>query len=90
MSGLPNHLGLPFLHKHLHMRGTLRDRVPPFSNMKFSQSPYVFQRKMCLSKEPDATTSPLGLNFIVNTSPAWPVSSMMGACSRDVRLMPYT
>ena len=60
---LPNHL--------VHAAQCARQQAgAPFSIMKFSQSPYVFHKKMCLSNDPDATMSPPGLNFIVNTSPA--------------------
>ena len=52
--------------------------------MKFSHSPYVLQKNRCLSCDPDATTVPSGLNFAVNTSPAWPDSSMMGASRAEV------
>ena len=47
-------------------------------------SPYVLQRNTCLSCEPEAMMSPVGLNLHENTSPACPVSSMMGARSPEV------
>ena len=64
--------------------GRVKTKWPPFIIMKFSHSPYVRQRKMCLSCEPEAMTSPVGLNLQVNTSPACPVRSMIGARRADV------
>lgn len=56
----------------------------PFIIRKFSHSPYVLQRNTCLSCDPEAMMSPVGLNLHENTSPACPVSSMMGARSPEV------